>query len=58
MNVTGVEWRDPNPREGKPPSKRPARPTPDVDSDDDVVEIHGPEGEETTDGLDECEFNI
>ncbi|HXM44080.1 MAG TPA: hypothetical protein VN924_22785 [Bryobacteraceae bacterium] len=56
MNVTGVEWRGPDPREGKSPSKRPLRHTPEpVDPEDDIVEIHGPADEETADGLDEFE---
>ncbi|MGA2579039.1 MAG: hypothetical protein ABSH24_23760 [Bryobacteraceae bacterium] len=54
MNVTGVDWREPNPREGKSPPKHPFRGAPEpLDPDDDVVEIHGPADEETADGLDE-----
>ena len=59
MTVTGIEWRDPNPREY--PAKRPLRrvpkpedPTGD-DVDDDIVAIHGAADEETADGLDEFE---
>jgi hypothetical protein len=57
MNVTGVEWRDPDFHEGKLPPKRPPRRAPKpVDSeDDDVVQIHGEADEETADGLDEFE---
>jgi hypothetical protein len=57
MNVTGVEWRDLDPHEGKFPFKRAARrATKPVDAeDDDVVEIHGQTDEETADGLDEFE---
>jgi hypothetical protein len=55
MTVTGIEWRDPNPREY--PAKRPLRrvPKPEDSTDDDVVAIHGPADEETADGLDEFE---
>lgn len=58
MNVTGVEWRDLDPHEGKFSSKHPPRRAPKpVDPDeDDVVEIHGPADEETADGLDEFEW--
>jgi hypothetical protein len=58
MNVTGVEWRDLDPHEGKFFSKHPPRRAPKpVDPDeDDVVEIHGPADEETADGLDEFEW--
>jgi hypothetical protein len=57
MNVTGVEWRDLDPHEGKFPSKHPPRraPKPTDPDEDDVVEIHGPADEETADGLDEFE---
>jgi len=55
MNVTGVEWRDLNSREGQFSPKRPPRRVskPDDSPDDDVVEIHGPAEEEMADGLDE-----
>ncbi|HTT60762.1 MAG TPA: hypothetical protein VMG35_02945 [Bryobacteraceae bacterium] len=54
MNVTGVEWRDLDPHDGKFPSKHPPRrpPKPAEDDESDVVEIHGQAGEETADGLD------
>jgi hypothetical protein len=58
MNVTGIEWRDPDSREGKFPSQRPSRRAPkpvDSNGDDDVVQIHGQADEETADGLDEFE---
>ena len=57
MNVTGVEWREPNPREGRFPSKRPLRcaAKPLDSADADIVEIHGQADEETADGLDEFE---
>jgi|HubBroStandDraft_1064217.scaffolds.fasta_scaffold01228_12 hypothetical protein len=57
MNVTGVEWRDPNPPEARYSSKRPQRRTPKaVDADgEDVIEIHGQTDEEIADGLDEFE---
>jgi hypothetical protein len=53
MNVTSVEWRDPDPHEGKFPSKRPVRRAPKpVDFDDeDVVEIRGLADDETAGGL-------
>lgn len=55
MNVTGVEWRDLDPHEGKLPFKRAARrpPKPEDSDNDDVVEIHSQTDEETADGLDE-----
>ncbi|MGA3042491.1 MAG: hypothetical protein ABSF54_17040 [Bryobacteraceae bacterium] len=59
MNVTGVEWRDPDPHAGKFAAKRPPRRAPqpvDADGeDDDFVRIHGQGDEETADGLDEVE---
>ena len=56
MNVTGIEWRGPDSREGKFSSKHPLRRTPPpADPDDDVVEIHGPADEESADGIDEFE---
>jgi hypothetical protein len=56
MNVTGVGWRGPDPREGKFSSKHPLRRALEpADPDDDVVEIHGLSDEETADGLDEFE---
>jgi len=53
MTVTGIEWRDPDPREGKFPSKHPLRRalTPADPDGDDVIDIHGETGEETADGL-------
>jgi hypothetical protein len=55
MNVTGIEWRDPDPHGGKFASKRPLRraPEPEDSEDDDVVLIHGQTDEETADGRDE-----
>jgi hypothetical protein len=58
MNVTGVEWRDPDPHGGKFAAKRPPRRTPkpvDSNDDDDCIRIHGQADEETADGLDEFE---
>jgi hypothetical protein len=56
MTVTGIEWRDPDSREGKFPVKHPRRHAPEpVDPDQDVVEIHGQADEEIADGLDEFE---
>jgi hypothetical protein len=59
MTVTGIEWRDPNPREypAKHPPRRAPKPEDSADDDagDDVVAIHGPADEETADGLDEFE---
>ena len=57
MNVTGIEWRDPDPHEGQYPSQRPPRraPKPVESDDDDIVQIHGPADEEAADGLDEFE---
>ena len=57
MNVTGIEWRDPESHEGKFSWKHPQRraPEPAESDDDDVVEIHGEADEETADGLDEFE---
>jgi hypothetical protein len=56
MNVTGIEWRGPDPRESKSPVKRPPRRAVQAEEDDtDVVAIHGAAEEETADGLDEFE---
>jgi len=58
MNVTGVEWRNPDSREGKYPSQRPPRRAPkpvDSGEDEDIVRIHTQSDEETADGLDEVE---
>jgi hypothetical protein len=54
MNVTGVEWRGPDPREGRfgvgLRQRRVRKPTnPD---DDDVVQVHGEFADEPADGLD------
>jgi len=54
MNVSGIEWRDPDPPQRKYALQRPPQRTRQpVDPDEDVVEIHGPVDEETADGLDE-----
>jgi len=54
MNVSGIEWRGPDPRDGKYASQRPPRRAQQpVDPDEDVVEIHGQSDEEETDGLDD-----
>jgi hypothetical protein len=56
LNVKGVEWQGPDPRESKFSSKHAVRRAPKpVDPDDDVVEIHGQADEETADGPDEFE---
>ena len=57
MTVTGIEWRDRDPHEGKFSSKRLPRRLPTLvdPDDDDVVEIHRQADEETADGLDEFE---
>ena len=55
MIVTGAEWRDLDPHEGKFPSKHPRRraPAPAESDEEDSVEIHVQCEEETSDGLDE-----
>lgn len=54
MNVTSVEWRDSDPRDGRLPYKRPPRhvPEPADSGDEDIIEIHGEEDDEA-DGLDQ-----
>ena len=58
MNVTGVEWRDLDPHEGRfypgqgrKRARQPAR----VPDEDDVVEILDESADETADGLDVVE---
>ena len=56
MNVTGVQWRGEDPREGRfgagGRSRRVRPAVPDHDDDDDIVEVHGESPDETADGLD------
>jgi len=55
MNVTGVEWRDQEPREGRPaPRARPRRRA--VEDGDDIVELHGESPDEPADELDTIEW--
>ena len=55
MNVTGVEWRGPDPGEGRfaagARQRRARKPT--GPEDDDVVEVHGESADDASDGLDE-----
>ena len=57
MNVTGVEWRGPDPREGRfgagGRQRRVRKPT-DPDEDD-VVQVRGEFADEPADGLDVIE---
>ncbi|MGA2592752.1 MAG: hypothetical protein ABSH32_22805 [Bryobacteraceae bacterium] len=56
MNVTGVEWRGPDPREGRfAAGGRPRRRRSPGPDDDDVIEVHGEAAEEPADGLDVIE---
>jgi hypothetical protein len=51
MNVTGVEWRGPDPREGRFPAgrrQRRERKPADVEPDD-IVEVHGEPDPELSD---------
>ena len=60
MNVTGIEWRDRNPPEGrlpKGPRRHPKQPPDEeisdtAEIDDDFVAIHDESGDEIADGLD------
>jgi hypothetical protein len=57
MNVTGVEWRNPDSHEGRFPPKHPLRRSPKrADLEDDVIEIHDASGEESADELDRIEI--
>jgi len=53
MTVTGVEWRDPARRDSAYPRKNRHRQAADSsETADDVVEIQGPEAEDTAQGCD------
>jgi len=57
MNVTGIEWRGQDPRDGRFAAagrQRRGR-KPAGSEEDDVVEVHGESGDEPADGLDSVE---
>lgn len=55
MNVTGIEWRGQDPKDGRfAAGARPRRPPKSTDMDEeDTIEIHGETPEDIADGLDE-----
>ena len=55
MNVTGVEWRDPDSYEPRLPARKRQRRPPTLEEateEGDVVEIHGDSSDSPADGLD------
>jgi len=58
MNVTGVEWRDRDPNDGRfggraKPRRAPEPAEPAEPEEEDVVEIHSENPEDIADGIDE-----
>ena len=55
MNVTGIEWRGQDPNDGRfAAGKRPRRAAKHEDAEDeDFVDIHSENEDETADGLDQ-----
>ncbi|HUO27871.1 MAG TPA: hypothetical protein VMU80_01545 [Bryobacteraceae bacterium] len=55
MNVTGIEWRGQDPNDGRfAAGKRLRRPAKHEEAEEeDVVEIHAEDEDETADGLDQ-----